>query len=276
MQQKIKDEVVNNLKWRNIGPPRGGRTVAVAGHPTNINEYYFGACAGGVWKTDDAGISWKNVSDGFFNTSSIGAIAISESDPNVLYAGTGEACIRGNVSPGDGVYKSTDAGRAWSHIGLSDTKHISRIRIDPTDHNTVYVAALGHAFGPNSERGIFKSIDGGVNWKKVLFVSENSGAADLSMDPGNPRVLITTIWQAKRSFWRLDSGGPESGIYISFDGGDNWENITKNPGLPEGLKGRMGVSISPAKEGRIWATIESEIDTGVYRTENYGKTWALV
>ena len=159
MKQILKDEVINNLKWRNIGPPRGGRTVAVTGHPTNINEYYFGACAGGVWKTDDAGISWKNVSDGFFNTSSVGAIAISESDPNVLYAGTGEACIRGNVSPGDGVYKSTDAGRTWSHIGLTDTKHISRIRIDPTDHNTVYVAALGHAFGPNSERGIFKSTD---------------------------------------------------------------------------------------------------------------------
>ncbi len=276
MEQKLKDEVINNLKWRNIGPPRGGRTVAVAGHPTNLNEYYFGACAGGVWKTDDAGISWKNVSDGFFNTSSIGAIAVSESDPNVLYAGTGEACIRGNVSPGDGVYKSTDAGRTWSHVGLSDTKHISRVRIDPTDHNTVYVAALGHAFGPNDERGIFKSNDGGENWKKVLFISKNSGAADLSMDPGNPRILITTIWQAKRSFWKLDSGGPESGIYISFDSGDNWENITKNPGLPEGLKGRMGVSISPAKEGRIWATIESEIDTGVYRTENYGKTWNLV
>jgi len=276
MQNQIKEQIVNNLNWRNIGPPRGGRTVAVAGHPTNINEYYFGACAGGVWKTEDTGLSWKNVSDGFLNTSSIGAIAISESDPNVIYVGTGEACIRGNVSPGDGVYKSTDAGRTWSHVGLTETKHISRVRIDPTDHNIVYVAALGHAFGPNAERGIYKSIDGGENWEQVLFVSNGAGAADLSMDTGNPRILIATIWEAQRTFWNLESGGPDSGIYITFDGGENWENITKNPGLPAGLKGRMGVSISPAKEGRMWATLESEIDTGVYRTEDYGKTWNLV
>ena len=276
MESKAKTKVLNNIKWRNIGPPRGGRVVAVAGHPTNLNEYYFGACAGGVWKTDDAGTTWKNISDGFLNTSSIGALAISESDPNVIYAGTGESQIRGNVSPGDGVYKSTDAGRTWKHIGLSETMHISRIRIDPTDSETVYVGALGHAFGSNKERGIYKSTDGGDTWKKVLYVSDKAGAADLAMDTGNPKILITTIWQAKRTFWNLESGGPDSGIYISFDAGENWENITYNPGLPGGLKGRMGVSISPAKEGRMWATIESEIDTGVYRTDDYGKNWELV
>ena len=276
MKSKTKKNVLNNIKWRNIGPPRGVRVVAVAGHPTNLNEYYFGACAGGVWKTDDAGTTWKNISDGFLNTSSIGALAIAESDPNVIYVGTGESQIRGNVSPGDGVYKSTDAGRTWKHVGLSDTMHISRIRIDPTDSETVYVGALGHAFGSNKDRGIFKSTDGGETWKKVLYVSDKAGAADLAMDTGNPKILITAIWQAKRSFWNLESGGPDSGIYISFDAGENWENITYNPGLPAGLKGRMGVSISPAKEGRMWATIESEIDTGVYRTEDYGKNWELV
>ena len=168
MKSNTKNNVLNNIKWRNIGPPRGGRVVAVAGHPTNLNEYYFGACAGGVWKTDDAGTTWKNISDGFLNTASIGALAIADSDPNVIYVGTGESQIRGNVSPGDGVYKSTDAGRTWKHVGLSDTMHISRIRIDPTDSDTVYVGALGHAFGSNKERGIYKSTDGGDTWKKVL------------------------------------------------------------------------------------------------------------
>ena len=276
MENSIRDNVINNLHWRCIGPPRGGRVVAVAGHPTNIAEFYFGACAGGVWKTNDAGISWHNISDGYLNTASVGAIAVSDSDPNVIYVGTGESCIRTNVSPGDGVYKSTDGGRTWENIGLNETKHISQIRIDPNNADLVYVAALGHAFGENDERGVFRSSDGGENWEKVLFVSNKAGAADLSMDANNPRIIISTIWEAKRSFWRLDSGGPDTGIYITRDGGDNWTEITNNPGLPLGLKGRIGVTISAAKEGRIWATIESEIASGIYRSENYGDSWEII
>ena len=276
MESSIRDNVINNLHWRCIGPPRGGRVVAVAGHPTNVAEFYFGACAGGVWKTNDAGISWHNISDGYLNTASVGAIAVSDSDPNVIYVGTGESCIRTNVSPGDGVYKSTDAGRTWKNIGLNETKHISQIRIDPNNADLVYVAALGHAFGENDERGVFRSSDGGENWEKVLFVSDKAGAADLSMDTNNPRIIISTIWEAKRSFWRLDSGGPDTGIYITKDGGDTWSDITNNTGLPSGLKGRIGVTISAAKEGRIWATVESEIASGVYRSENYGESWEIV
>jgi len=276
MENSIRDNVINNLHWRCIGPPRGGRVVAVAGHPTNIAEFYFGACAGGVWKTNDAGISWHNISDGYLNTASVGAIAVSDSDPNVIYIGTGESCIRTNVSPGDGVYKTTDGGRTWKNIGLKETKHISQIRIDPNNSDLVYVAALGHAFGTNDERGVFRSRDGGENWEKVLFVSDKAGAADLSMDANNPRIIISTIWEAKRSFWRLDSGGPDTGIYITRDGGDNWTEITNNPGLPLGLKGRIGVTISAAKEGRIWATIESEIASGIYRSENYGDSWEII
>ena len=276
MENSIRNNVINNLHWRCIGPPRGGRVVAVAGHPTNIAEFYFGACAGGVWKTNDAGISWHNISDGYLNTASVGAIAVSNSDPNVIYVGTGESCIRTNVSPGDGVYKSTDGGRTWKNIGLNETKHISQIRIDPNNADLVYVAALGHAFGENEERGVFRSSDGGKNWEKVLFVSDKAGAADLSMDTNNPRIIISTIWEAKRSFWRLDSGGPDTGIFITRDGGDNWTDITNNPGLPSGLKGRIGVTISAAKEGRIWATIESEIASGIYRSENYGESWEII
>ena len=276
MENSIRDNVINNLHWRCIGPPRGGRVVAVAGHPTNIAEFYFGACAGGVWKTNDAGISWHNISDGYFNTASIGAIAVSDSDPNVIYAGTGEACIRNNVSPGDGVYKTTDGGRTWKHIGLKDTKHISQIRIDPKNADLVYVAALGHGFGPNDERGVFRSSDGGENWEKILFISDKAGAADLSMDSNNPRIIIASIFQIERSFWKLDSGGPDSGIYLTKDGGNTWDDITKNTGLPYGLKGRIGVTISPAKEGRIWATIESEVNSGIYRSEDYGASWTLI
>ena len=246
------------LEWRCIGPPRGGRVVAVAGHPSDASVFYFGACAGGVWKTDDGGTYWENISDGFFGTAAVGAIAIAESDPNVIYAGTGEACIRNDVSHGDGVYKSTDAGETWKNVGLPDSRHIARIRVHPQNADLVYVAALGHAFGPNQQRGVFRSSDGGDTWEHVLFKSEKAGAADLSMDPNNPRVLYAAIWEARRSFWEMSSGGPDSGLYKSTDGGDTWTEITDSPGLPEGFRGRIGVAVSPAKSGRVWAPDRGE------------------
>ena len=262
-------------RWRCVGPPRGGRVVAVAGDPVEPTVFYFGACAGGVWKTYDGGTYWENVSDGFFKTSAVGAIAVAPSDHNVIYAGMGEACIRGDVSYGDGVYRSTDGGKTWTNVGLENTRHISRIRIHPTDPDLVYVAALGHAFGPNDERGIFRSKDGGKNWEKVLFKSDKAGAADLSMDPNNPRMLYAAIWEAVRTPHSLISGGPDSGIFRSTDGGDTWTEITANPGLPDGLKGRIGIAASPAKQGRVWATIEADA-RGVYRSDTGGDTWELV
>jgi photosystem II stability/assembly factor-like uncharacterized protein len=237
--------------------------------------FYFGACAGGVWKTDDGGTYWSNVSDGYFHTASVGAIAVAESDPNVIYAGMGEACIRLDVSHGDGVYKSTDGGKTWTHLGLEDTRHIARVRIHPHNPDIVYVAALGHAFGPNQQRGIFRSTDGGKTWEHVLYKSDDAGAADLSLDPRNPRILYAALWQTRRNFWNLSSGGPDSGLYKSTDGGDTWTEITNHAGLPRGLKGRMGVAVSPARSGRVWATIEAE-DCGLYRSDDSGATWELV
>ncbi|MGC8489879.1 MAG: WD40/YVTN/BNR-like repeat-containing protein, partial [Clostridia bacterium] len=245
------------LQWRLLGPHRGGRVSAVHGDPKNALIFYFGAAAGGVWKTDDAGLSWQNVSDGYFKTASVGALAVSPSDPNVLYAGMGEACIRGNVSYGDGVYRSDDGGASWRHLGLQDTRHIGRVRVHPTNPDLVYVAALGHAFGPSSERGVFRSTDGGRRFDRVLFRDDNAGAIDLSMDPANPRILYAAFWDARRYPWTLVSGGPGSSLYKSSDGGDNWEELTARPGLPTGVKGRMGVACSPARAGRVWAVIEA-------------------
>ena len=267
--------LLDALKWRSIGPPRGGRVVAVAGDPSDPMVFYFGACAGGVWKTRDGGAYWENVSDGFFNTASVGAIAVSEADHNVVYAGMGESCIRGDITYGDGVYKSTDAGKTWSRLGLEETRHIARVRIHPNDPDLVYVAALGHAFGPNKERGVYRSRDGGKTWEQVLFRSEKAGAADLSMDPTNPRILYAAIWEVQRTPWSLLSGGPESGIFRSADGGDTWTEITDRPGLPKGLKGRMGIAASPAKPGRVFVTIEAE-EPGVFRSDDGGETWELM
>ncbi len=271
----VNSELLNGLEWRCIGPPRGGRVVAVAGDPVNPAVFYFGACAGGVWKTYDGGTYWENVSDGFFETASVGAIDVSTADPNVIYAGMGEACIRIDVTHGDGVYRSTDAGKSWQNMGLKDTRHISRVRTHPQNADLVYVAALGHAFGPNSERGIFRSSNGGRDWEHVLFKSEDAGAADLSIDPNNPRNLFASIWQTRRSFWNLSSGGPDSGLWRTTDGGDTWEDISGNPGLPEGPLGRIGVAVSPAQAGRVYATIEAK-DCGIYRSDDNGDTWELM
>ena len=269
----VHPDMLNSLEWRCIGPPRGGRVVAVAGDPVNPAVFYFGACAGGVWKTYDGGTYWENVSDGYFNTASVGAIAVADSDPNVVYAGMGESCIRLDVSYGDGVYRSTDAGQTWTHLGLADTRHISRVRIHPQNPDVVYVAALGHAFGPNDQRGVFRSVDGGKTWEHVLRVSGDAGAADLSMDPNSPRVLYAAIWQVRRSFWDLSSGGPDGGLYRSSDGGDTWTKISDNDGFPKGIKGRIGVAASP-KAGRVWATVEAE-ECGLYRSDDSGATWEL-
>jgi photosystem II stability/assembly factor-like uncharacterized protein len=248
----------------------------VAGSYHDRNTFYFGACAGGVWKTTDAGTYWRCVTDGFLETGSVGALAVAPSDSNVIYAGMGESTIRIDVSHGDGVYKSTDAGRTWANVGLRDTRHIGKVRVHPTDPDTVWVAALGHAFGPNTERGVFKSVDGGETWKQVLFVSDKAGAVDLSVDESNPRILYATIWEAYRNFWQISSGGPDSGLWRSFDGGETWEEITRHHGLPEGTIGKIGVSASPAKPGRVWAIVEHTKKGGLYRSDNYGDTWEQV
>lgn len=265
------------LKWRCIGPARGGRVVAVAGDPNEPMVFYFGACAGGVWKTIDGGIYWRCVSDGFFTSASVGAIAVARSDSNVIYAGTGEATIRLDVSYGDGIYRSTDAGRSWSHLGLKETRHIGKIGIHPHDPDIVYVAALGDAFGPNEDRGVFRSKDGGITWQKILYRNSDAGAVDISMDPNNPRILFATTWQARRSFWHLNSGGPGSGIFRSFDGGDTWEELSGRNGLPPGILGKIGVSVSEAQRGRVYALLEAENDkVGLYRTDDYGDHWIHV
>ena len=269
--------LTGSLEWRCTGPYRGGRVVAVAGDPIHQQVFYFGACAGGVWKTTNGGVYWENVSDGFFKTSAVGALAVADSDPNVIYAGMGETCIRGNVSHGDGVYRSTDAGKTWQHLGLDDTRYIAKVRIHPQNPDLVYVAALGHIFGPNRERGIYRSKDGGKTWEQILFRSEETGAIDLSMDPHNPRILYAAFWQVRRSFWNLSSGGPESSLYKSTDGGDTWTEITQKPGLPKSLKGKMGIAVSPAKPDRVWAIIEAEgDDRGLYRSDDGGESWELV
>lgn len=266
----------SGLEWRCIGPFRGGRVVAVSGDPTNPAVFYFGAVAGGVWKTVDGGMYWENVSDGYFNTSSIGALAVSEADPNVIYAGTGETTIRIDVSHGDGVYKTTDAGKTWKHVGLEDTRHIGKIAIHPQNPEIVYVAALGHAFGNNKQRGVFRSTNGGKTWDHVLFKSEKAGAVDIKIDPRNPRILYAAIWETYRNFWDISSGGPESGIHKTTDGGDTWVDITTNPGLPKGPLGKIGIAASPAKSGRVWALVEAKEGQGLYRSDDYGDHWELV
>ena len=268
---------LGGLKWRCIGPSRGGRVVAVAGDPAEPMVFYFGACAGGVWKTIDGGVYWRCVTDGFLGTATVGALAVARSDRNVVYAGTGETTIRLDVSYGDGVYKSSDAGRTWSHAGLRETKHIGRICVHPQNADIVYVAALGDIFGPSDERGVYRSRDGGATWEQVLARGAEAGAIDLSMDPGNPRILFAAFWQTRRNFWNISSGGPGSGLFRSTDGGDTWEEISRNPGLPDGMLGKIGVAVSPARTGRVWALVEAlGAKTGLYRSDDYGARWVQV
>ncbi len=260
------------LKWRCIGPYRGGRATAVAGVSSQPLAYYFGATGGGVWKSEDGGLNWLCISDGFFKTGSVGAIAVSEWDPNVVLVGMGESPIRGNVSHGDGVYKSTDAGKTWTRLGLADTHQISRIRLHPRNPDLVYVAALGHVYGPNEERGVFRSMDGGKTWEKILFRDSKTGAIDLILDPSNPRVLYAALWEFSRTPWSLSSGGPGSGIFKSTDGGDTWNEISRHPGLPRELLGKIGITVSAVRPERLWAIVEAE-DGGVFCSDDGGATW---
>jgi photosystem II stability/assembly factor-like uncharacterized protein len=269
------DDLMKDLKFRLIGPFRGGRSIAVAGVASDPKTYYFGSVGGGVWKTTDAGRSWLPVSDGQFKTSSVGAIAVSQSDPGTIYVGMGESCVRGNASNGDGVYKSQDAGRTWKNVGLQQTYHIGSVVIHPRNPDIVYVAALGHLWGPNPERGVYRTTDGGQTWKLVLTKSSEAGAVDLAMDPSNPRVLYAAFWQVGRKPWRFDSGGPGSGLWKTTDGGDNWTDLSHAQGLPKGVEGRVTVTVSPANPERVWAMVEAS-DGGLFRSDNGGKAWTRV
>lgn len=274
---RVDPKLLSQVRYRCIGPSRGGRVVAVAADPVRKYVFYFGAVAGGVWKSDDAGQYWENITDGFLSTSSIGALAVAPSDGNVIYAGTGETTIRLDVTHGDGMYKTTDGGVTWRHIGLADSRHIGEIRVHPNDPDLVYVAALGHASKDSPERGLYRSKDGGENWERVLYVSDGAGAVDVALDPNNPRILFATIWQTRRTFWSIDSGGPDCGLWRSKDGGDTWENISTNPGLPGGVLGKIGVSVSPARSGRVFAIVEAEgRKRGLYRSDDHGETWEHV
>jgi photosystem II stability/assembly factor-like uncharacterized protein len=260
------------LEWRFVGPPRGGRSIAVVGDPSDPLVFYFGSTHGGVWKTDDAGTYWRNVSDGFFKTSPVGAIDVSLSNPAVVYVGMGEAIPRQDTTPGDGVYKSTDGGKTWVNVGLKETRHIAKIRVHPKNPDLVYVAAMGDLFGTNPERGVYRTRDGGQTWQRVLYKSERASAADLAMDPTNPNVLYASLNQFQRLPWDQISGGPDSGLYKSTDGGDTWTEITHNPGLPQGDVGKIGIAISPARPSRVWALTEAE-DGALFRSDDGGKTW---
>ena len=273
-QPAVAESALQAMEWRLVGPYRGGRSAAVAGIPQDRETYYFGATGGGVWKTTDGGTSWTPVSDDFFG-GSIGAVAVSEWDPNVVYVGSGETTVRGNVSYGDGMWKSTDAGKSWQHIGLADSEHISRIRIHPKNSDLVYVAALGHLHGPNEERGVFRSSDGGETWENILYVSDEVGAADLVVDPTNPRVLYATFWRVVRTPYSLESGGEGSSLWKSTDGGDQWAELTPNKGLPRGLVGISGITVSPTNNQNLYAIVEAE-EGGLFRSSDGGETWTRV
>jgi photosystem II stability/assembly factor-like uncharacterized protein len=262
-------------EWRNIGPRRGGRSLGAMGSPGRPNEYYFGATGGGLWKTTDAGQNWFPVTDGQITSSSIGAVAVAETNPDVVYIGGGETQLRGSITQGDGVYKTTDGGKTWRHLGLNETQAIARIRVHPTNPNIVYVAALGHVYGDNEERGVFRSKDGGNTWEKVLYVDEKTGAADLIIDRNNPQVVYATTWQVYRKAWKMWGGGPGCGLWKSMDGGDTWVELTENPGMPEGPIGKIGVTVSPADPNRVWAVVEAN-EGGVFRSDDAGWTWKRV
>ena len=267
--------LLSGLRWRSIGPARGGRSQAVAGSTSRPMEYFFGATGGGLWKTTDAGLTWRPVSDRHFRTSSVGAIGIAESNPDVVYVGMGETQLRGNIIQGDGVYKTTDGGRTWTHVGLEKTMAIGRVRVHPKNPDVVWVAALGNPYGSTPDRGVFKSTDGGRTWARVLFRDEKTGAVDLVLDPRNPDVLYAGLWEVFRTPHSLSSGGPGSGLFKSTDGGTTWAELTKNPGLPKPLWGKVGVTVSGADSNRLYAIVEAA-EGGVFLSDDAGGTWTLV
>ena len=264
------------LEWRNIGPFNGGRGTTVVGHPTDKMVFYFGHGSGGLWKTEDAGTTWLPVGEGQFNYASVGAMAIYEKNPDIMYVGLGEPQMRQSVSWGDGMYKSIDGGETWQQIGLSDSLHISRVRVHPHNPDIVFVASLGHAFGPNEERGVFRTTDGGETWERVLFKNEGTGAIDLVMSPDDPDLLFAALWEFERKAWGAKTGGPDSGIWRSRDGGETWEEISRNEGMPEGMMGRVGLTMSADDGNRVYALIDSETQQGLYRSDDKGNTWRFI
>jgi len=264
----------SGMEWREVGPYRGGRAIAIEGVPDEPDTYYFGGVAGGVWKTTDGGANWKPMFDKQHSTSSIGALAVAPSDHNTIYAGSGEACLRGNITYGDGVYKSVDGGRNWHNVGLKDTRHIGALIVHPDNPDIVFVAAVGHAYGPNADRGIFRTTDGGKTWTKVLFKDENTGAIDIVFDPHNPNTVFAALYQVRRQPWNFSSGGPGSGLYRSTDSGTTWQQL-QGHGLPEGILGRIGVAVSGADSDRVYAIVEAK-DGGIFRSEDGGNNWKKI
>ena len=273
---RVDASFLSALEWRFVGPYRGGRVVAVAGVPNDPLVYYFGAAHGGVWKTTDAGRYWRNVSDGFFEFPAVGAMDVSLSDPDVIFVGTGEGLQRQFISPGDGVYKSTDGGDTWTNVGLRETRHIAQLRIHPTNPDIVYVGAMGDMFGPNQDRGIYRTTDGGETWEQILYSGETTGAVDLSIDRRNPNVIIAALNHHVTHLYDEESGGPTSGLFKTTDGGDTWTDLTHNRGMPRGLLGKVGISISPARSSRVYAFVEADAgEGGIYRSDDGGSTWQM-
>ena len=275
-QEAFPEELWSSLTWRNVGPPRGGRSIAVAGSTARPFEYYMGTTGGGLWKTTDGGQNWRPVTDGQITSASIGAVQVCETNPDIVYMGTGETQLRGNIQQGDGAYKSTDGGTTWEHVGLRETQNIARIRIHPDDCDVAWAAAFGKHSADNPERGVFKTTDGGATWRKVLYKSDKAGAVDISVDVTNPDVIYASIWEAWRRSWGMSSGGEDSGLWKSTDGGESWTEITGNIGLEEGPIGKIGVAVSPANPNRVWVLMEHEPDGGVWRSDDAGATWERV
>ena len=273
--QNIDSEQYSALDYRLIGPFRGGRSAAVTGVPNKPNLYYFGAAGGGVWKTENGGDHWKNISDGFFG-GSIGSVTVSKSDPNVIYVGGGEKTVRGNVSSGYGVWKSIDAGKTWSFSGLENSRHIPRISIDPNDHNIVYAGVLGDIYKSTEDRGLYKSINGGESWEKILFSNKDSGIVDLIIDPTNSRIIYASTWNVKRTPYSLSSGGDGSALWKSVDSGKTWKEISLNLGFPDSTLGIIGVTVSPANNNKVWAIVENKDKGGLYLSNDGGESWGIV
>ncbi len=273
--QTFSENQYNALEYRLLGPFRGGRSAAVTGVPNKPNLFYFGSTGGGIWKTNDGGRTWENISDGFFG-GSIGAITVSKSDPNVIYVGGGEKTVRGNVSSGYGIWKSVDAGKTWTDAGLKNSRHVPRIAVDPTNHDIVFAGVLGNIYKPTQDRGVYKSTDGGKTWKKTLFANENSGVVDLLIDPTNPRILYASTWRVQRTPYSLSSGGEGSALWKSTDRGETWTEISTKKGFPEGTLGIIGVTVSPVNNQRVWAIVEHKDKGGLYRSDDGGDTWKQV